>query len=193
MKKISLINIVNLAKPLLAAVVFAGSMGISHAKADGASIDDVLKHFENIVFGSEYEGVAAATQIQKWVGPVRVGVNAMTGQVKPKAGGGRELKLERVRPSNEQIELVRKHLTTLVKMTGVKNEAADEKANKPANLIIRFLPRLAMMQPFVAHDCSLGGTRCVCPRDHDGMLYDLGAGHHAVAQELSRAGCTGII
>ena len=152
MKKISLINIVNLAKPLLAAVVFAGSMGISHAKADGASIDDVLKHFENIVFGSEYEGVAAATQIQKWVGPVRVGVNAMTGQVKPKAGGGRELKLERVRPSNEQIELVRKHLTTLVKMTGVKNEAADEKANKPANLIIRFLPRLAMMQPFVAKE-----------------------------------------
>lgn len=140
-------------KPLLVVAVFAGSVGIvSPAKADDASLGTVLKHFESVVFGSEYEGVAAATQIQKWIGPVRISVNAMTGQVKPKAGGGRELKLERVRPSKEQISLVRKHLTTLVRMTGVKNEAADKKANKPANLVIRFLPRLAMAQPFVAKE-----------------------------------------
>ena len=153
MKKISLIDFVALSKPLLAMALVVGSMGyVSPAKANDASVDAVLKHFESVVFGSEYEGVAAATQIQKWVGPVRIGVNAMTGQIIPKADGGRELKLKRVRPSNEQIELVRKHLTTIVKMTGVKNEAADEKANKPANLIIRFLPRLAMMQPFVAKE-----------------------------------------
>lgn len=132
------------------AVVTAG--GVTSANAQDASIDSVLEHFESVVFGSEYEGVAAATQIQKWVGPVRIGVNAMTGEVKPKADGGRELKLKRVRPSANQIALVRKHLTTLVKMTSVKNEAADKKANKPANLVIRFLPRLAMGQPFVAKE-----------------------------------------
>jgi hypothetical protein len=118
------------------------------------TVEQVLKHFESVVFGNEYEieGVTGATQIQKWVSPVRIGVNAMKGEVKPKPGGGRELKLERVRPSADQIALVRKHLTTLVRMTGVKNEAADKAADKPANLVIRFLPRLAMGQPFVAKD-----------------------------------------
>ena len=138
---------------LFAAVFIAVSFStVISAHADDASIDAVVQHFESVVFGSEYEGVAGATQVQKWVGPIRIAVNAMTGQVKPKAGGGRELKLERVRPTNDQIALVRKHLTTLVKMTGVKNEKADKKANKPANLVIRFLPRLAMGQPFVAKD-----------------------------------------
>lgn len=146
-------NIGAFTKPLIMAAMVLGSVGIvDPAKANDASLDNLVKHFESVVFGSEYEGVAAATQIQKWVGPVRIGVNAMTGQVKPKEGGGRELKLERVRPSDEQIALVRKHLTTLVKMTGVENEAADKKADKPANLIIRFLPRLAMAQPFVAKE-----------------------------------------
>lgn len=150
---ISLNYFVRLTKPLLAAALVVGTTGFAGpAQAQTASLEAVLKHFESIVFGSEYEGVAAATQIQKWVGPVRIGVNAMMGEVKPKLGGGRELKLERVRPTNEQIALVRKHLTTLVKMTGVKNEAADKKTGKPANLVIRFLPRLAMGQPFVAKE-----------------------------------------
>lgn len=137
------------------ALVAALLCGTTNAlRADAASVDQVLQHFESVVFGNEYDiqGISGATHIQKWVGPVRVNVNAMIGQVKPKAGGGRELKLERARPTNEQVALIRKHLTTLVRLTGVKSENADKDANKPANLIIRFLPRLAMGQPFVAKD-----------------------------------------
>lgn len=152
MKKISVHSINALSKLALVAALVCGT---THAlRADTAPVGQVLKHFESVVFGNEYEieGISGATQIQKWVGPVRIGVNAMKGEVKPKPGGGRELKLERVRPSAEQIAIVRKHLTTLVRMTGVKNEAADKAADKPANLVIRFLPRLAMGQPFVAKD-----------------------------------------
>lgn len=138
---------------MIAAAMFCGVTGfMTPVVAQMASPETVLKHFESVVFGSEYEGVAEATKIQKWVGPVRIGVNAMTGVVKPKPDGGRELNLERARPTNEQMSLIRKHLTTLVKLTGVKNEAADKKAKKPANLLIRFLPRLAIGQPFVDKD-----------------------------------------
>lgn len=137
----------------IAAALFACLFTTSAStNASEPSVDDLVAHFESVVFGSEYKIVPGATQIQKWVGPVRIGLNAMTGNVEPKPGGGRELKLKRVRPSDEQIALVRKHLTTLVKLTSVKNEKADKKANKPANLVIRFVPRLAMGQPFIAKD-----------------------------------------
>lgn len=113
----------------------------------------MLKHFESVVFGSEYESLLPeGLQIKKWVSPIRIGLNAMEGEVKPKPGGGRELKLKAVRPNETQIDLVLKHLTTLVKLTGVDNEKADSANDKAANLVIRFVPRLAMGQPFIAKD-----------------------------------------
>ena len=120
MKKLSVHYIITLSKLALIAALLCGTTHAS--RADTAPVDQVLAHFESVVFGNEYEieGIRGATQIQKWVSPVRIDVNAMTGEVKPKPGGGRELKLERVRPSADQISLVRKHLTTLVRMTGVK-------------------------------------------------------------------------
>lgn len=125
----------------------------AQARSDEAQVDTLLKHFESVVFGSEYESLLPeAVQIKKWVGPIRIALNGMAGEVKPKPGGGRELKLKAVKPTKTQIDLVRKHLTTLIRLTGVKNERADRANDKAANLVIRFVPRLAMGQPFIAKD-----------------------------------------
>ena len=112
--------------------------------------DQLLAHFESVVFGSEIEGVAEAKRIQKWVTPIRVSVSAMKGEMLQKADGKRELKLSYVRPDETQVALIRKHLTMLVKLTGVTSEERDDDAGKKANFFIKFVPRLAMGQPFLA-------------------------------------------
>ncbi len=66
--------------------------------------------------------------------------------------GGRELKLKHIKPSSEQIAMIRKHLTTLVKITGASSEKSDKKNDKPANFIIKFVPRIVMGQGFLAKD-----------------------------------------
>lgn len=134
---------------LVAAVVV--SLTASHARAE-PDVEQLLRHFDTIAFGSEIEGVDRARQTQKWVSPVRVSVSAMKGEMIAKPGGKRELKLSFVRPSESHVTMIRKHLTTLVKLTGLQSEESDAEKGKPANFFIKFVPRLAMGQPFVAKD-----------------------------------------
>lgn len=121
-------------------------------RAEQPSVDSLLQHFDNVIFGSEYEEVNSAVRVQKWMSPIRVSISAMQGTMLNKPGGKRELKLERVRPSSEQVDMIRKHLTTLVKITGATSEKSDKKNGKPANFVIKFVPRLVMGQSFLAKD-----------------------------------------
>lgn len=130
----------------LAALVLA----VSPPQASAEDVDTVLSHFDNVVFGSEYAEVAGAKQIQKWMSPVRVSISAMQGKMLQKQDGGRELKLSYVRPAEGPVGLIRKHLTTLVKLTGIKSEEAG--GDKKANFVIKLVPRLVMGQPFIAKD-----------------------------------------
>jgi hypothetical protein len=135
------------------AVCVVGLVGIGCISMPVASkandFDILLKHFETIVFGNEIEGVDGATKIQKWVSPIRVSVTAMQGQMLTKNGGARELKLSYVRPDPAHVAMIRKHLTELVKLTGTTSEKTDKENGKPANFMIRFVPRLAMGEPFL--------------------------------------------
>ncbi|MBT6094180.1 MAG: DUF2927 domain-containing protein [Rhodospirillaceae bacterium] len=103
--------------------------------------------FEDVVFGSEY-GNKGSTVIQKWTGPIRIQVSAMSGDMVSKAGGGKELKLANRRPSQHEVAPIRKHLGALLKLSGLKAEDA-KKAGKKPNLFIRFVPRLAMHAKFL--------------------------------------------
>ena len=132
----------------IAGLVGIGCIGMSgSAKAD--DIEILFKHFETVVFGSEIDGVDGATKIQKWMSPIRVSVTAMQGQMLKNDGGGRELKLSYVRPDPAHVAMIRKHLSELVKLTGATSEKTDKVNGKPANFMIRFVPRLAMGQPFL--------------------------------------------
>lgn len=122
------------------------------AKAAEQNVDTMLRHFDSVVFGSEFSGVAGATQIQKWMTPVRLSISAMQGQMIPKPDGGRELKLRFVRPEDAHVALIRKHLTTLVKLTGITSEKSGKDSDNKPNFFIKFVPRLVMGQPFLAND-----------------------------------------
>lgn len=125
---------------------------IASPRAEQPTVDDLLQHFDNVIFGSEYAEVKSAERIQKWMSPIRVSISAMQGKTINKPSGGRELKLKHIKPSSKQIAMIRKHLTTLVKITGASSEKSDKKNGKPANFIIKFVPRIVMGQGFLAKD-----------------------------------------
>ena len=101
------------------------------------------------MFESEYKDAAQGSKVvKKWTGPIRLTVSAMEGKLIPKADGGRELKLEKIRPKKPHVQAIRRHLTTLVGLTGIKTEDS-KRVGKPPNLFIKFVPRLAMHAPFL--------------------------------------------
>ncbi len=114
--------------------------------------DDLLRHFENVVFGSEISGVKPVDYIQKWMTPIRVSITAMQGTMTTKPDGGRHLQLTNVKPDKAFVDLVRKHLTQLVTLTGATSEKSDNANGKPANFVIKFVPRLVMGQAFMDKD-----------------------------------------
>jgi hypothetical protein len=132
------------------ALSFLTAMPFS-ASADQKT-EDLLRHFESVVFGSEIEGVKNSAYIQKWMSPIRVSMTSMQGKMLAKPDGKRELKLSFVPPDSAYVAMVRKHLTTLVRATGAKSENSEKANGKPANFVIKFVPRLAMGQPFLAED-----------------------------------------
>ncbi len=130
------------------------TMNVSVSHSDEPTLDDLVAHFDNLVFGSEISGVAGARHIQKWVSPIRVSISNLKGTMRQTADGGRNLKLDAVKPAPAHVEMIRRHLTTLVRATGVANEKSDAAAGKKANFLIKFMPRLAMGQPFVDKDVA---------------------------------------
>ncbi len=108
---------------------------------------NMTRFFESVIFGAEYDEVTkASTIIKKWVSPIRANISALSGEMIAKAGGGRELKLKNARPQDAHVNSIRKHLTTLTKLTGVTTEDAKKTGKKP-NYFIKFVPRLAMHIP----------------------------------------------
>ncbi|MEQ8321774.1 MAG: DUF2927 domain-containing protein [Rhodospirillales bacterium] len=125
---------------------------VPHAYAAEPGLDELMQHFDSVVFGAEIEGVKPAEYVQKWMTPIRVSITAMQGNMINKPDGKRELKLSYAPPGKYQVDMIRKHLTTLVKLTGAQSEKSDKENGKPANFIIKFVPRLVMGQPFLASD-----------------------------------------
>jgi len=113
------------------------------------SVEALTGFFESVVFEAEYKETTQGSKVvKKWTGPIRLTVSAMEGKLLPKADGRRELKLEKIRPKDPHVKAIRRHLTTLVKLTGIKTEDS-KKVGKPPNLSIKFVPRLAMHAPFL--------------------------------------------
>ena len=136
----------------MVALTAAICMGAPAKAADRPPVDELMRHFENVVFGAEIDGIQAVKHVQKWMSPIRVSITSMKGEMINKGGGKRELKLSFVRPDQRYVDMIRRHLTTLVKLTGTVSEKSDKENEKPANFFIKFVPRLAMGQPFIADD-----------------------------------------
>jgi len=105
--------------------------------------------FSDVVFGAEYKDFTQGSEvIKKWVNPIRISVSSMTGVVQKKPDGSDDLKLERQRPPDYPVQMIQKHLKTLVKLTGVVTEDGKKVGKKP-NFFIKLVPQLAMSAPFL--------------------------------------------
>ena len=136
-------------KKIVILVVLIGTLIMPATAAERPAPPQLAAFFEAVVFGSEYGGAGEGSKvIKKWTGPIRVGLQSMGGKMIDKPGGGRELKLEKLKPTAAQVGFIRKHLRTLLKITGVKAENAKKVSKKP-NFHIKFVPRIAMHAPFL--------------------------------------------
>jgi hypothetical protein len=117
------------------------------ALAADTDIKRLTAFFEDVAFGAEYTAKGSSV-VQKWESPLRINVSAMEGKLIDKAGGGKELKLQNATPAAANIDIIRKHLKTLIQVTGIKAESPKDVGKAP-NFFIKFVPRLAMHAPFL--------------------------------------------
>jgi hypothetical protein len=122
------------------------------ALAADTDIKRLTAFFEDVAFGAEYTAKGSSV-VQKWESPLRINVSAMEGKLIDKAGGGKELKLQNATPAAANIDIIRKHLKTLIQVTGIKAESPKDVGKAP-NFFIKFVPRLAMHAPFLVKGAS---------------------------------------
>lgn len=79
--------------------------------------------------------------------------------------------MEKLKPTAAQVGFIRKHLRTLLKITGVKAENAKKVSKKP-NFHIKFVPRIAMHAPFLVRGADPKLLRCLAAL---GVCYFLSA------------------
>jgi len=158
-----MINCEHLTFRILTIFLLVGLAGLAPrsalAEAGLPTEKSLTRFFEAVVFGAEYDEMTReSTVVKKWVSPIRASITALDGELSAKAGGGKELKLKNVRPKDAHVNFIRKHLGTLVKLTGITTEDAKQTGQK-ANYFIKFVPRLAMHAPSLINGASPGLLR----------------------------------
>lgn len=88
-------------------------------------LDDMVRHFANVVFGSEYSGTGKLKGIPKWTGPVGITVQG--------------------KPTEQLAEMASKHLSTLAGLTKVKFKQVKP-GTKMQTIDMLFLRRQDMAQ-----------------------------------------------
>lgn len=88
-----------------------------------AEVETMLKYFDTIVFGAEFDAAQASKVVAKWDGPVHIEVQ---GKYKP-----------------SHVEYIQKHVNALAKLTGLLF-SVTEGPDKAANMSIIFMPRRQM-------------------------------------------------
>ena len=86
------------------------------------AVEDIVRLFETVVFGSEYDPKLASTVIVKWQSPVRLAIKG--------------------KPGERHLEFLGKHAATLSGLTGLPIELA--KPGEAANVTVAFVPRAQM-------------------------------------------------
>lgn len=138
-----------LTRHLAAAVIAAGLVVTAAGTRAAEDTETMVAFFTDIVFGTEMDSAEPGTvYVKKWLQPLRVAVSSVTGEVVEHPDGKRELQLSREKPDSEHLKAIQKHLRTIVGITGVATEDAKQE-DKPVNVQIQLVPRLAMGAPFI--------------------------------------------
>jgi hypothetical protein len=103
------------------------------------TVDQLVKYFETIVFGSEYPGAPPSQVVKKWIGPLRIGVRAFE-ETRSEENGKEVRTLSPIKVKKPFLNFIQKHLNNLVRATGIKTEDAKI-TGQPPNFTINFVPR----------------------------------------------------
>ena len=143
------------AAALVVAIVAPASLAAHETKPPAGdaepppSVDQLLQHFDTIVFQSEFKDLAPSKVIKKWTQPLRVAIRAFAETIVDK--DGHELRqLQQVKLKKPYRKFIRKHLGSLIAATGLKTEDA-RKTGKDPNFTINFVPRSQTANPYFAN------------------------------------------
>ncbi len=113
------------------------------------SVDQLVKFFDTIAFGSEFNVIKESPVVRKWKLPLRVVVREY-GEIVSVTSGGREIRrLEPIEVSATNIGYVQQHLDSLVALTGLQTQDAKKTRWSP-NFTINFVPPLQLANPSLA-------------------------------------------
>ncbi len=108
-----------------AAVAWVAFVPFGSGSADTArrpAVEDIVRLFETVVFGSELDPKLASAAIGKWQSPIRLAI--------------------RGKPGDRHLEFLGVHVATLEKLTGLSIALA--KPGEEANITVVFVPRAQM-------------------------------------------------
>jgi hypothetical protein len=108
-----------------AAVAWVALVPFGQAAADTArrpAVEDIVRLFETVVFGSELDPKLASKVIGKWQSPVRLAIQG--------------------KPGDRHLEFLGRHAATLSNLTGLSIALA--KPGETANITVAFVPRKQM-------------------------------------------------
>jgi hypothetical protein len=119
----------------LAAALIAAGLVVTAAGARAAEdAETMVAFFTDIAFGTELDSAEPGTvYVKKWLQPLRVAVSAVGGELVEHPDGKRELQLSREKPASEHLDVIQKHLRTIIGITGVATEDAKQEG-KPVNV-----------------------------------------------------------
>ena len=118
----------------MASSAVAGSIKLPPPE-DRPSVEQLVKFFDTTVFGSEFETLKPSTKVRKWQRPLRIVVREY-GEIVSQSSSGRQIRnLELQTVSKAHLDMVQKHLNTLVQLTGLKTQDS-QKSRWPANFTI---------------------------------------------------------
>lgn len=114
-------------------LLVAVSVPIAHSNHANAqfspTVDKLVATFDDVVFGAEYDATPRAQVIAKWHGPLRVSVKGQ--------------------PKKHQLTYLRKHLRTIIDLTGLEMAPVDEETARE-NVTIAFVPANQMSKVRIA-------------------------------------------
>jgi len=123
-----------------------GSVGAVGSGPPAPSVDELTNQFRAIVFGSEFKEFKPLNRIKKWGAPLRVTVKAYEEISEPGPNNSSTLKLKQKQVNPQHLKYIRKHLNTLVALTGLATEDVKN-SHEPANFEIKIVPRTQLTNP----------------------------------------------
>ncbi|NQV99208.1 MAG: DUF2927 domain-containing protein [Rhodospirillales bacterium] len=152
---------------LLRSLVVAAGMGLAgqcgavaaeNQSQPVATLGDLYRAFETVVFGNEFGSKKPRAEVLKWEQPIRVAIRAYDDVAIIHDNNITEIAFRQIPVDNFHFEVAKKHLQTLSQLTDLKLEDYAGSGQEP-NLTINFVPRIHMTNPVLVYHEDVGARQ----------------------------------